>query len=331
VVLALAAPVWGSCGSAAGGQGPAGGAAVTAAQAAAEAATASSWRNVDDFAYQLQNVDLKALGRTRFDVCIIDYSADGHEATRFTKAQVGALRHSPGGTKLVLAYMSIGEAETYRWYWRASWDADKDGLPDLGAPAWLGPSNPEWPDNYKVRYWYPSWQRIIFGTPHSYLDKIMAAGFDGVYLDIIDAYEYWGPGGESGLNRKAAAGEMVDFVSAIAHYAHVVKREPGFAVIPQNGADLGVYPRYLRAVTGIGQEDTWYNGDTTQPAGETAYTVAGLLRFKRAGKLVLCTDYCRRPAHIDAFYRKARALGFVPYATVRDLDRLIVNAGHAPR
>ena len=28
--------------------------------------------------------------------------------------------------------------------------------------------------------------------------------------------------------------------------------------------------------------------------------------------------------------RKAQALGFVPYATVRDLDRMIVNPGHAP-
>ena len=29
------------------------------------------------------------------------------------------------------------------------------------------------------------------GSPDAYLDRILAAGFDGVYLDIIDAFEYF--------------------------------------------------------------------------------------------------------------------------------------------
>ncbi|MCD6345902.1 MAG: hypothetical protein J7L96_00635 [Bacteroidales bacterium] len=35
------------------------------------------------------------------------------------------------------------------------------------------------------------WKKILLEQEDSYLDKIMAAGFDGVYLDIIDAFEYW--------------------------------------------------------------------------------------------------------------------------------------------
>jgi endo-alpha-1,4-polygalactosaminidase (GH114 family) len=27
------------------------------------------------------------------------------------------------------------------------------------------------------------------------VDEVLAAGYDGVYLDIVDAYEYWEPGG----------------------------------------------------------------------------------------------------------------------------------------
>jgi endo-alpha-1,4-polygalactosaminidase (GH114 family) len=27
------------------------------------------------------------------------------------------------------------------------------------------------------------------------VDKVLAAGYDGVFLDIVDAYEYWEPGG----------------------------------------------------------------------------------------------------------------------------------------
>ena len=137
----------------------------------------------------MQNIDLDALGKTKFDLVIMDYSRDGSDAEKFTPEEVAALKNSPGGPKLVLSYMSIGEAEDYRWYWQRSWDANRDGRPDAGAPAWLGPANPNWPGNYKVRYWDPDWQQIVY----DYLDKVLAAGYDGVYLDIIDAYEYWAP------------------------------------------------------------------------------------------------------------------------------------------
>jgi cysteinyl-tRNA synthetase len=40
-------------------------------------------------------------------------------------------------------------------------------------------------------YWTKPWRDILFGTEEAYLDQILAAGFDGVYLDVIDAYEYF--------------------------------------------------------------------------------------------------------------------------------------------
>jgi cysteinyl-tRNA synthetase, unknown class len=154
--------------------------------------TAPDWDSINDFVYQLQNINLDALGKTKFDFAIMDYSRDGSDAETFTPEEVATLKNSPGGPKPVLSYMSIGEAEDYRWYWQRSWDMNRDGRPDAGAPAWLGPANPNWPGNYKVRYWDPDWQQIVY----DYLDKVLAAGYDGVYLDIIDAYEYWGPGGK---------------------------------------------------------------------------------------------------------------------------------------
>jgi cysteinyl-tRNA synthetase len=58
-------------------------------------------------------------------------------------------------------------------------------------PAWIEEENPDWPGNYKVRYWMEEWQRILMGRDDSCLDRIMDAGFDGVYLDIIDAFWYF--------------------------------------------------------------------------------------------------------------------------------------------
>ncbi len=283
-----------------------------------------TFSEVDDFACQLQNVDLAELGDTRFDLAIIDYSREGDDGTRYTAEEIAALKSSPGGTKLVLAYMSIGEAENYRWYWREEWDADGDGRPDSLAPSWLGTANPEWPDNYPVHYWDPGWQEIILGDS-GYLARILAAGFDGVYLDIIDGYEYWGPGGESGLNRPTAEDEMVEFVRSIA-----ARAPQGFGIFPQNGEALGAHPEYLEAVTGIGREDVWYDGNEPQQPEDTAAACARLDQFRAAGKLVLVVDYVTQRSLIDRFYARAAARGYVPYATVRDLDRLTINPGHGP-
>ncbi|NOX86519.1 MAG: hypothetical protein GXO86_11260, partial [Chlorobi bacterium] len=82
-----------------------------------------------------------------------------------------------------VCYMSIGEAEDYRYYWQPDWKP--------GNPSWLDKENPDWEGNYKVKYWDKGWQGIIFGNDGSYLKKILDAGFDGVYLDIIDAFEYF--------------------------------------------------------------------------------------------------------------------------------------------
>jgi cysteinyl-tRNA synthetase, unknown class len=293
---------------------------------AQEAATPPDWSLVNDFTYQLQNINLAALGNTNFDLVIMDYSPDGSDRHRFTAQEVANLKNSPGGPKLVLSYMSIGEAEDYRWYWREGWDKNGDGVPDAGAPVWLGAANPDWPGNYKVRYWNPAWQRIVY----RYVDRVLAAGYDGVYLDIVDAYEYWGPGGESGLDRASAEREMVNFVKGIARYARVQKGRPDFGVFVQNAEGLSVHPDYLQAVTGIGKEDLFYNDNQPQRPAETRYSIRQLDRFKAAGKPVLVTDYVTKPLLINAFYSKAKAKGYTPYATRRDLNVLTINPGHEP-
>jgi cysteinyl-tRNA synthetase len=136
---------------------------------------------------------LSALRRTNYDLIVIDAFVDGQRGLEWLEPEdVRSLKtKADGGRRLVISYLSVGEAEDYRYYWDRSWDRYRDGRPDAEAPDWLTGENPNWRGNYKVRYWDPEWQAILFGSRESYLDQIISRDFDGVYLDIIDAFEYF--------------------------------------------------------------------------------------------------------------------------------------------
>jgi len=132
--------------------------------------------------YETKEEFINAVTTTNYDLLIMDLFFEDN--TVFTKEEIERLRaKANGGKRMILCYMSIGEAEDYRYYWKDGWKP--------GNPSWMGPENPDWEGNYEVRYWEPEWQDIITGNDGSYLQKIIDAGFDGAYLDIIDAYEYF--------------------------------------------------------------------------------------------------------------------------------------------
>lgn len=296
---------------------------------------------VRDALYLLQigSAPISDIAATQFDLIITDYSRDGGEAERLTTTDVAALRSSG---KLALAYLSIGEAEDYRYYWNPAWESSP--------PPWLGPANPGWPGNYKVRYWDPQWQAIVCGgaggADESYLDRIVGQGFDGVYLDIVDAYEFWSSRpGRNELTRPEARRAMLDFILRIRNYARVTRGKPDFLVFPQNAREIilddegnldTIGQAYLDAIDGIGNEDIWYNGTKRQRRSSTAQTL-GLLETYRTnggGRLVIGTDYVwdpRRPARranvarYNDFKSRAEAAGIVSYAAAKDraLDRIV--------
>jgi cysteinyl-tRNA synthetase, unknown class len=138
---------------------------------------------INDQAFSSVGEFVDALDSTEYDVLVIDLFCCGGQMGSLQTAELST--KPGGGDRLVLCYMSIGEAEDYRWYWNPSWTTDP--------PSWLGPENPEWPGNYLVDYWDPGWKAIIFGSPDSYLDMVIEAGFDGVYLDKIDSFEAFQP------------------------------------------------------------------------------------------------------------------------------------------
>ena len=123
---------------------------------------------------------------------------------------------------------------------------------------------------------------------------------------------------------------MVDLVRSIATYARVTHDHPDFQVFVHNAEELSLHPDYVEAVSGIGKEDLFYDGNGRQPAEELRWSVKQLDRFKAAGRPLLVTEYVTRPAKLDAFYARALSHGYVPYATRRDLDAHTINRGHEP-
>lgn len=282
--------------------------------------------DVNDFCYQLQDIDPAAIAAARYDLAIIDYSADGSEELRFRADDVGFMKAGPGGPKVVLAYVSIGEAEAGRWYWDEAWDADEDGMPDPGAPVWLGEEDRDLPGNYAVRYWEPGWQAVM----HEYLDSIIAAGFDGACFDFVDAFYHWGTDGESDVEYDDAEQRMVDLVRSLADYARRQAGKAGFVVVVQDAEELGEHRGYVAAVDGILREDVFFVDDEPRLADDILPVLEDLDRFQARGRAVLVLDYCREPDNVDELYAWARARGYVPHAADRGLDQLIINPGHEP-
>ena len=115
--------------------------------------------NSEKFSTKRQFID--ALKNTDYDMIIMDLF---HFEKAYTAAEIRELKTKRnGGKRLVICYMSIGEAEDYRYYWNSGWKARK--------PAWLVEENPHWKGNYVVKYWDADWQKIITGNDGSYQKK----------------------------------------------------------------------------------------------------------------------------------------------------------------
>ena len=275
----------------------------------------TSLQNINAWAYQLQNVTPTAIAPDNsFQLFVTDYSDGGSGANAYTAAQV-QMMHTGG--KKVIAYISIGEAENYRDYWQPGWNNNP--------PAWLGPENPDWPGNYKVKFWYPEWKNIIY----TYIDIILAKGYDGIYMDIIDAYYYWQ---EENVQEPYADTLMVDFIAGIRHHVDSALGNGAFIVIPQNAEDIidaaNITPtltnKYFNAINAIGVEDVFFpgNNDMNNAYGPDSYRTGLLAEFNNRGKRVFSIEYIDQPAKLNQYVAAAQANNYVPYACYRPLDMI---------
>ena len=254
---------------------------------------------------------VRRINESQRELVVIDYSFDGGKEGVWRPQEIAAMKKSDSRRRII-AYLSIGEAENYRPYWKKEWSHGK-------RPPFLLAENREWKGNYHVRYWNLEWQKIVM----TYLDTILAQGFDGVYLDIVDGYEFFEKGKDNCLNPETGRTyrqDMKAFVQAIASRAK--QKSPTFMVIQQNAQALFEDESYMRSLDGIGAEDVLSDGKKPQAKRETAENLHYLKNAQAKGLLVVLIEYPTQAKLQKAVSTEAARQGLDLLLTDRDLTTI---------
>ncbi len=230
-------------------------------------------------------------------VDLVNVDPDG-----FSRGDVAAMQDSG---KIVVAYLSIGEAEEYRYYW------DPDA-------SYLLEENPDWAGNWYVDFSSREWQSLIIDD---YIPRIRAKGFDGLYLDTLETYHL--------EDRYPACSQ--EHMTAFVENISTAYRSPSFYLIAQNGLEIaadiapsvdgvGVEETYCRAVyvTILGQH---VNGIPQRPVVTGAHEET-MDWLRDQGKLVLTLDYAVLRFQVTRCYQRSREQGYVPYVSTAVLDSI---------
>lgn len=272
---------------------------------------------VKSWTVQLRYIDLAAVSAAPVDLIVIDHARHPKQVSEvsYTPVDILPLKTQPNGKRrIVLSYLSMGEAESYRYYWKPEWDNKET------RPPWIGQENAQWPGNFLVNYTDPEWQSLIFGSPQSYLDRVIAAGFDGVYLDRADAFE------DRDDATPAKADAMAGYIKRLADHAR--RLNPRFLIVMQN-AEFLLRDRSLRAkLDGAAKEDLLFGVEHSEAANAKDMVRESLnyLRVgKRSGLKIFLLEYVKSPDSVTKLRTLARREKFLLHMSERHLDKLTLD------
>jgi cysteinyl-tRNA synthetase, unknown class len=295
---------------------------------------------VKTWMYQLEGLEnseaLTKLSETDYDMLVIEPGDDFKDSPYYSQELLSRLRYTPGGTKrLLIAYIDIGQAEVYRNYWKGDWIEPTEN--SAGYPDFLIAPDPDgWDGSFTVKYWDTAWKSLWVG-PAGRIAQLAQMGFDGVYLDWVDAYDEVKIRALAGSQGKIPEKEMLDFIGEIRESGKEVN--PDFMVIQQNAPYLIDFDAEQQAslIDALAVEDTWFSGyaglDWTNPlAGDlqtnnqAEYSTDNRLKqykkFLDRNIPVFTVDYCIAIENAGLVYHEARKNNLIPLVTRVSLSRL---------
>jgi cysteinyl-tRNA synthetase len=291
--------------------------------------------DVSTWMYQIQWLDERAtideLDNTQYDMLVVEPGFNFKEDQYDVNYLVSSLKEKPNGEeRILLAYIDIGQAEDYRTYWEETWVAPTATEP--GIPDFLVTIDPDgWSGNYPVAYWNPEWQEIWLGT-NGLIAQIANYGFDGIYLDWVEAYDDDKVREVALAEGKNAENEMMLFIQKMRDLGKSIN--PNFLVVPQNAPYLlDANPTfYISIIDALATEDTWFYGEgdvewNHSDAGDlsggdrhggdysTANRIAQSKMYLALGIPVFTVDYCISEENGLQTYINSYDNGFIPLVT----------------
>lgn len=206
-----------------------------------------------------------------------------------------------------IGYLSLGEAEEYRWYW-----------PFVAGKSLLVETNPDWPGSHRVDPRSKEWGDLVL---NQLIPAILKKGYDGLFLDTIDTGIYLQE--KDPVKYQGARGAMVDLIRAI----H--QRYPDVLIFTNNA--LEILDEVAPVVSGIVVEDLYTRYDFASkksietPKADQQYKEAFLDRaVHQYRKPVFNILYETNPASNLADYARKRSKekGYYWYLTTVDLHAL---------
>lgn len=267
---------------------------------------------VKHFMYQLSGIQeegaIEKLAASRYDLVVVPTvsTIKGNESfdTQGMVAKLQKSRASSFRRKLVFSYLSVGEAESYRSYWKDDWRVPSKGGCERGDPSFLVAEDPAmWGRSHAVLYWDARWKETLKTS----LKGIIDAGFSGVVMDWVDMYDdpcVKEMAEKSGVDPML---EMANLVSELRNYARSL--DPNFKLIANNGIMLGCkVPKYLKSIDGIIIEGAFYTGvagsgwneeaccDVKADETRTEMAIEGAKTYLKAKIPVFSIDYALKNA-----------------------------------
>lgn len=203
-----------------------------------------------------------------------------------------------------IGYLSLGEAEEYRWFW-----------PQAKGKDFVVEKNPYWPGSWRVDIRSQLWQALLL---NQVIPKILEKGYRGLFLDTVDTAIYLenkDPGRYAG-SKKALIGFVKEVRSRYPHLMIVLNN--GFEILEELGGVLDA----------VAAEDLYTRYDFKNKT--YIYTPSEAMGFKenlldafrlKYKKPVLNIIYAESADALLAKYavKKSSAKGYLWYVTTVDL------------
>ena len=211
--------------------------------------------------------------------------------------------------KTVIGYISLGEVENYRDYYKA---VEAEGI--------LYEKNPNWPDSRYIDVRDTRWSRRVI---EELVPRLLHKGFQGIFIDTLD-----NPGE---LERRDPV-KFKGMTEAAANLVKAVRRHYPRMYIMLNRS-YEILPAVEGQIDAVLGESVFTEIDFEKKAYRLADTKTYQQQVKwlkeakarRPALKIYTLDYWppTDAAGIARIYAEQRKNGFIPYVSVKDLDRVL--------